>query len=252
MKAATRFAVYSSNLESSRLISEQMAQVHYIARRIHHRLPRTVALEDLVQSGILGLIDAMRKFDASKRVHLRSYAKFRIRGAILDSLRDLDWGPRDLRKKARQMDHVEGQLRARHGRAPTEPELAAGMGLSLPEFHRLVGDLRGLDVGSLHTQTDSDENGAAETPVCDPNPNPFELYVQEECCGKLALAMAELSPRERQILGLYYHDEKTMKEIGALLRVGESRVSQIHSAAMARLRVRMRQLLAVEKVPLAS
>src|SRR5271155_1383654 len=126
-----------------RLLNENLPEVRYIARRIHDRLPSHVPFEDLVHAGILGLIDAVDKFDPRKNVQLKSYARFRIRGAILDSLRQMDWSPRNLRRQARRIEDANRELAAELGRAPSEPELAARMGLALEEFQRLLGELRG-------------------------------------------------------------------------------------------------------------
>src|SRR5947208_10134194 len=138
--------------ERQRLLNENLPEVRYIARRIHDRLPSHVPFEDLVHAGILGLIDAVDKFDPHKNVQLKSYARFRIRGAILDSLRQMDWSPRNLRRQARRIEEINRELAAELGRAPSEPELAARIGLSLSEFQQLLGELRGLDLGSLQAQ----------------------------------------------------------------------------------------------------
>src|SRR5450755_3363239 len=127
--------------ERNRLLIEQLPQVKYIARRIHDRLPQSVSLDDLVHAGVIGLIDALNKYDPAKNVQLKSYAKFRIRGAILDSLRGLDWSPRDLRRKARQMEVAHRKLKLELGRAASETELAAEMGIELEEFYIFLRDL---------------------------------------------------------------------------------------------------------------
>lgn len=252
MKAARKAYEAASKFdpaERDRLLLEQLPQVRYIARRIHDRLPQHVALEDLVHAGVLGLIDALHKFDPSKHVQLKSYAKFRIRGAILDSLREMDWSPRELRKKGRIMEQAHRKLRAQLGRAATEPELAAEMGISLGEFQRLLGDLRGLDLGSL--QVESAESGREQEVVRyqpnGPEEDPFYLCLQSEMKELLARAIGELPQKERQVLALYYFEELTMKEVGSVLGVGESRVSQIHSAALVRLRSRTQELLQSQK-----
>ena len=217
----------------------QLPQVKYIARRIHERLPKHVPFDDLVHAGIVGLIDAMHKFDVSKNVRFSSYAKFRIRGAILDSLRDMDWSPRDLRRKARRLEDTTQKLQTELGRSASQPELAQAMAMTLEEFQHLLDDIRGLDVGSLQIEsleggrsTDLSENIAGPA-----NLGPLFVYMQEERKQLLANAIAQLPHREQQVLALYYQEELTMKEVGAVLGVGESRVSQIHSAAVARLRV---------------
>jgi RNA polymerase sigma factor (sigma-70 family) len=135
--------------EFEKIVLEQMPQVKYIARRIHEHLPQHVPFEDLVHAGIVGLIDALNKFDSDKNVKFGSYAKFRIRGAILDSLREMDWSPRDLRRKSRRIDTVMQKLQAELGRVVSGPELAKEMGLSLPELQHLLNEIRGLEIGSL-------------------------------------------------------------------------------------------------------
>src|SRR5438477_7371463 len=131
------------------VLMEQLPQVRYIARRIHERLPRHVPFEDLVHAGVVGLIDALHKFDQGKHVQFGSYAKFRIRGAILDSLREMDWSPRDLRRQSRRVEEAHNKLRAELGRNPTEPELAQELGIGLPELHKLLGEINALEIGSL-------------------------------------------------------------------------------------------------------
>jgi len=231
--------------DQERLLLEQLPQVRYIARRIHDRLPSHISYDDLVQAGILGLMEALHKYDPSKNVELKTYAKHRIQGAILDSLRDLDWSPRPLRKKARQLEQAHQRLRARFGRPATEPELAMELGLELRELQRLLGDLRGLDLGSLQDEfTESgQERESLAAPAQGPDQEPYVQCLQGELRELLSRAVSELQPRERQVLSLYYFEELTMKEVGAVLGVGEARVSQIHSAALVRLRARMRSML---------
>ena len=231
--------------ERNRLLLEHLPHVRYIARRIHDRLPQSVCLEDLVHAGVLGLIDALNKYDPTKNVQLKSYAKFRIRGAILDSLRGLDWSPRDLRRKARLMEDAHRQLKAKYGRAATEPELAKEMGMELEEFFIFLRDLRGLDLSSLQAEASEDGHatGVLAGHATGPEDDPFHICLQGEMKELLAEAIGELPEKERQVLALYYYEELTMKEIGQVLGVGESRVSQIHSAAMVRLRASLRDLM---------
>src|ERR1700683_4987188 len=135
--------------QREQLLLEHLPHVHHIARRIHFRLPPQVPLEDLVHAGILGLMDAVRKFDPNKNVRLKYYAEFRIRGAILDSLRQVDWSPRALRSQARRMEQAVLDCKGRLGRDPSETEIAAALEINLSQLQRLLFDLRGLDVGSL-------------------------------------------------------------------------------------------------------
>ena len=223
---------------SEELLLEQLPQVKYIACRIHERLPQHVPFDDLLHAGIVGLIDAMHKFDASKNVRFSSYAKFRIRGAILDSLREMDWSPRDLRRKARRLEATMQKLQTELGRSAGEPELAVAMGMTLEQFQHLLDEIRGLEVGSLQIESleDGRETDLGENLPGPANLDPLFLCLQGERKQMLADAIAQLPRREQQILALYYQEELTMKEVGAVLGVGESRVSQIHSVAVARLR----------------
>ncbi len=235
--------------ERERLLVEQLPQVKYIAKRIHDRLPPHVLLEDLVHAGILGLIEAIQRYDPARHVELKSYAKHRIHGAILDSLRDLDWSPRPLRRKARRVEEAQQRLRARLRYAPSESQLAEELGMGLDKFQHLLGELRGLDLRSLQSET-MEEGSGREThnnTQTEPPEDPFTLCLRSEMTGLLAKAVEELPERERQLLALYYHEELTMKEAGAVLGIGEARVSQLHSAAIVRLRARMSELLSVQK-----
>jgi RNA polymerase sigma factor FliA len=226
--------------ERERLLTENLPEVRYIARRIHDRLPSHIQFDDLVHAGILGLIDAVDKFDPGKNVQLKSYARFRIRGAILDSLRQLDWSPRNLRRQARRIEEAHRDLSAQLGHAPSEPELATHLGLDLEEFQQLLGELRGLDLGSLHGQYDDGTGEEQLSGVASRvEEDPFHLTLRSEMRAMLAHAIDELDEKERQVLALYYLEELTMKEVGMILNIGESRVSQIHTAALIRLRAQL-------------
>jgi len=240
-------------VERQRLLIENLPEVRYIARRIHDRLPSHVPFDDIVHAGILGLIDAVDKFDPSRNVQLKSYARFRIRGAILDSLRQMDWSPRNLRRQARRIEEANRELALDLGRAATEAEIAAKLGMQLSEFQRLLGDLRGLDLGSLQGPSD-DSTGEEQTAAIASRTeeDPFQLTFRAEMRVLLAQAIAELDEKEQQVLSLYYLEELTMKEVGVILDIGESRVSQIHTAALIRLRSRLRgQLNPDARVPVA-
>lgn len=240
MSAAQAYEQISepAGTSSEQLLLEQLPQVKYIARRIHERLPQHVPFDDLLHAGIVGLIDAMHKYDAGKNVRFASYAKFRIRGAILDSLRDMDWSPRDLRRKARRLESAMQKLQTELGRSASEPELAQAMGMTLEEFQHMLDEIRGLEIGSLQIESleDGRETDLSETIPGPSDQDPLSLYLKGERKQILANAIAALPEREQQVLALYYQEELTMKEVGAALGVGESRVSQIHSVAVARLR----------------
>lgn len=251
-----------SDADRERLLLEHLPQVQYVARRIHDRLPPQVLLEDLVHAGILGLMDAVRKYDPAKNVQLKHYAEFRIRGAILDSLRQVDWSPRALRRQARRLEQAISECKAKFGRDPTEPEIAAQLGVTLENLQHLLGDLRGLDIGSL--QADSSESGGEDSVLSrtsTPEEDPFHRTLRSEMAGLLEQAVGELPEREREVLALYHFEELTMKEVGAVLGIGESRVSQIHTTALLRLRARLNELLdrksqppaaAISRAPLGS
>jgi RNA polymerase sigma factor for flagellar operon FliA len=233
-------AADTADAERERAMIEQMPAVRWIARRIHERLPQHVDLEDLVSAGTLGLIDAFRKFNPERKVQFRSYAQFRIRGAILDSLRTLDWSPRELRRKGRSVEETVRRLTAQYGRAPSEPEMACEMGLELEEYQQLLGELKGLEIGTLHIEhaEDSGEEELAYIPNS-PEDDPLFQCLRGEMRQRLAAAIDALPERERLVVTLYYYEEMTMKEIGLALGVVESRVSQIHSSAVVHLRARL-------------
>jgi len=230
--------------QREKILLDHLPQVHHVARRIHGRLPQQVLLEDLVHAGILGLMDAVRKYDPSKNVQLKHYAEFRIRGAILDSLRLIDWGPRTLRRQARRLNQAIAESKARLGRDPSEAEIAAELQMSLESLQRLRGDLRGLDIGSLQAETD-EYGGEEKIPARagSEDEDPYHQALRSEIKTLLDRAIGELPDREREVLALYHFEELTMKEVGALLSIGESRVSQIHTSALLRLRSRLPQLL---------
>jgi RNA polymerase sigma factor for flagellar operon FliA len=190
-------------------------------------------------------MDAFTKFDPQKKVQFRSYAQFRIRGAILDSLRTLDWSPRDLRRKGRAAEEAVRILTARMGRSPSEAEIAAEMGLGLEEYQSLLGDLKGLEIGTLHLEhnEDSGDEEIAYIPGR-PEDDPLFCCLRGELKEKLTSAIEQLPERERLVMTLYYFEELTMREIGLGLGVVESRVSQIHASAVVRLRVALQELAA--------
>ena len=231
--------------EQERVLLEHLPIVRFLARRIHERLPQHVDIEDLVSAGVVGLMDAFAKFDPGKKVQFRSYAQFRIRGAILDSLRTLDWSPRELRRKGRAVEEAIRVLTARMGRAPGEAEVAAEMALGLDEYQQLLGDLKGLEIGTLHVERneDSGEEQLAYVPG-KPEEDPLFRCLRGELEERLTGAIANLPDRERLVMTLYFYDEMTMREIGLALGVVESRVSQVHGSAVVHLRAALKDLAA--------
>jgi len=229
--------------DQERVLLEHLPVVRYLARRIHERLPQHVDIEDLVSAGIVGLMDAFSKFDPNKKVQFRSYAQFRIRGAILDSLRTLDWSPRELRRKGRAVEEAIRVLMARLGRPPGEAEIAAEMELSLDDYQLLLGDLKGLEIGTLHQERneDSGEEELAYVPGR-PEEDPLFRCLRGELEERLTAAINNLPDRERLVMTLYYYEEMTMREIGLALGVVESRVSQVHASAVVHLRAALKDM----------
>lgn len=226
--------------DRDRLLMEHLASVRFIARKVHQTLPRHVELDDLVSAGMVGLMEACNRFDARRHVQFKSYAQFRIRGAILDWLRTLDWGPRELRRKARAIAETSRLLAQRLGRAPGEQEIAEAMEMELDELQQLMGELRSLELGSLNAEHSKDEDDEElEYVPASAEEDPLFLCLAAESRQRLVDAIEELPEKERLVLTLYYYEELTMREIGLTLGVVESRVSQIHSGAVRRLRSAM-------------
>jgi RNA polymerase sigma factor for flagellar operon FliA len=219
---------------------EHLPIVRFIARRIHDRLPQHVPVEDLYSAGVLGLLDAFGRFDPSKQVQFRTYAQYRIRGAILDSLRTLDWSPRELRRKARAIEQAIQMLTAQFRRSPTDDEIAQKLNIPLAAYQQLLGELKGLEIGSLHSErpADAEEEELIYLPGRLED-DPLFRYLDSEMRELLTKAINELPERERLVMTLYYYEETAMKEIGLILGVVESRVSQIHASAVLHLRARL-------------
>jgi len=221
-------------------MAEHLPIVRFIARRVHERLPRNVPIDDLYSAGVLGLLDAFSKFDPSRQVKFCSYAQFRIRGAILDSLRTLDWSPRELRRKGWAVEQAIQALTVQFHRSPTDIEIAQKLNIPLAAYQQLLGELKGLEIGSLHAERseDSDEEEGEFIPGR-PEDDPLFRYLNGEMRQRLTTAINDLPERERLVLTLYYYEDTSMKEIGLILGVVISRVSQIHASAVLHLRARL-------------
>ena len=226
--------------EQEQLMIEHLSIVRFIARRIHERLPQHVPIEDLHSAGAVGLLDTFSKFDPSKQVQFRSYAQFRIRGAILDSLRTLDWSPRELRRKGRAIEQAIQTLTAQFGRSPSDLEIAHELHIDLASYQQLLGELKGLEIGTPHSER-SEDSGEEELVYLPnrPEDDPLFRYLHAEMRERLTKAISDLPERERLVMTLYYYEETTMKEIGLILGVVESRISQIHASAVLHLRARL-------------
>ncbi len=224
---------------SDDLVMQELSQVYYIASRIRERLPQHVDLEDLVNAGVLGLLEASRTFDSSKNAQFKTFAKFRIRGAILDSLREADWGSRLMRRRGREIADATSRLESRLGRKPAEAEIAAEMHVDIDYLRKIVAQLDTLHITGqqvVRSQDGSEAIDLIESAPSRDDPDPFDLCLRGEMKSHLAEAIGKLSEREQLILSLYYREELTMKEISKVVGVALSRVSQIKDAALGKLR----------------
>lgn len=223
-------------------VMSQLPEVQYIARRIHRQLPTVVPLEDLIHSGVLGLLEATQKYDSTINVQFKTYAQFRIRGAILDGLRELDHASRRMRKKSRNLDAAAEKLSLRLGRRATEEEIAHELGLDLAALRKLATTLHSLepvDRQSIGGKDHMEGLDLIESAPAKPEDGPFAQYLRSEMRQHLAQALSALPQREKQILVLYYFEQHTMQEIASILGVNNSRISQMHCAAIAKLRVHL-------------
>jgi RNA polymerase sigma factor for flagellar operon FliA len=227
----------TQSADRERLIMEHLPQVRLIARRIHEKVPESVSLEDLVSTGIVGLITAIDNFDAAHNVKLKTYAEYKIRGAILDSLRELDWAPRQKRKKAKQIEAAIAQAEQKLRRVPCEAEIAEELGLSLAEYHEWLVEVRGVNLGALEYANGNAEPCDMLQFISDNEDNwPSRLLERAELEKLLAQAIDKMPYVERTVLSLYYHEELTLREIAKVMDLHESRVSQLKSQAILRLR----------------
>ncbi len=223
--------------EREKTILEHLPQVRLIARRIHERLPESVSLDDLVSTGIVGLISAIDNFDPEHNVKLKTYAEYKIRGAILDSLRGLDWAPRQQRKKSKQIEAAIAAIEQRVHRAPTEEEIARELSLTMEEYREWLVDVRGLNLGRLEGNSPDEEGRDLLRFISNDEESwPNRLLERRELERLLASAIEKMPNVERTILSLYYHKELTLREIAKVVRLHESRVSQLKSQAILRLR----------------
>jgi RNA polymerase sigma factor for flagellar operon FliA len=218
-----------------RVVMEHLPLVKAIAVRVHESLPVHVELDDLVHAGILGLFDAATKYNPDKKVIFSSYAKHRIKGAILDSLRQLDWASRDLRRRHKQVEQVTRDLCATLQRNPTEDEVAERLGVDVARWRQMALDLRNVGLVSASSRAPENEDLPAPDFPSKPETQPDSMCAREELREKLDLALGALPERYKKVVLLYYTNEMTMKEIGGLLGINESRVSQIHKSALEKM-----------------
>jgi len=219
------------------LILEHLPQVKLIARRIHERLPGSVSLEDLISTGVVGLIAAIDRYDARHAVKLKTYAEYKIRGAILDSLRGLDWAPRQQRRRAKLIEAAIAALEQEHHRMPAEDEIAARLELTIEEYQDWLSEARGLTLGSLENAGTEEEGCDLLRYLADSDEHwPSQIVERAELERLLAQAIEKMPVVEKTVLSLYYFEEMTLREIAKIVDLHESRISQLKSQAILRLR----------------
>ncbi|MCW5963003.1 MAG: FliA/WhiG family RNA polymerase sigma factor [Bryobacterales bacterium] len=230
------------------LILEHLPQVRLIARKIHERLPESISVEDLVSAGVLGLISAIDCFDPKHNVKLKTYAEYKIRGAILDSLRDLDWAPRQRRRLAKQIEAAITRLEQKLQGVPGDDAIAEEMGVDLDTYHQYLVSTQGLTLGSLEYAGREDDGRELISFLADEDsPLPSEALEQRELERLLAESVRHLPKMERTILGMYYQEELTLREIARIVNLHESRISQLKTQAILRLRASLARAWPMER-----
>ena len=247
-QAAEEIEITTENREE--VIKRYSPMIKYVANRIAMRLPPHIEVDDLISVGVLGLMDAISKYDSSRGAKFKTYAEFRVRGAILDELRAMDWVPRSIRQKASNVDKVVQALQAKLSRSPEDEEVAKEMGITLDQFHDTLNETKSIPIFSLEDLGIAKESGEQQSLLdclagkADADPQTqIRLIELKEIIAKAIDALPE---KERLMVSLYYYEELTMKEIGAVLEITESRVSQIHSKAVYRLRTKLKAIIAEE------
>ncbi|MBC85713.1 MAG: FliA/WhiG family RNA polymerase sigma factor [Bdellovibrionaceae bacterium] len=228
--------------QKDRLIMEYAPLIKFIAQKIAIRLPSNIELDDLISSGVIGLMDAIEKYDPSRDNKFKTYAEFRIRGSILDELRAQDWVPRSVRDKAKLLDRTTVKLESELGRTPTDEEIASKLKVSMEEFHDLVNQVRPVSILSIDdstTYSNMDKKSIMNLLEGTKLNNPLIQLNIKSVKGIVASSIEELPERQRLVLSLYYYEDLNLKEIGKILRVTESRVSQLHAQAITRLRAKL-------------
>jgi RNA polymerase sigma factor for flagellar operon FliA len=231
------------NREQEELILKLRVLVKRVAFELREHLPAHVELDDLVSAGNLGLIDAVRRFEAGKQVKIETFARYRIRGAMLDSLRGEDPASRDMRKKNKQAEQVFQKLAASLGRTPTDAEMAEALHVSLDKWYGAVNQMQSMGMEWLRPMLMNEEYPGGEESLRDEHENQFDLCYRREKRDLLDRALKQISDRERRILSLYYEHDFTMQQIAEELGVDESRISQIHATLLGRLKKSVRSML---------
>ncbi len=234
--------------DRDRAVMEHSDLVKYIAFRLISRLPDHIAVEDLISAGVLGLIDAIEKYDSGQGIPFEYYAKIRIKGAMLDEIRSMDWVPRSLRQKSNVLEKACVNLEQRLGRDPTDEEIAREMNVGMDEFHKLLDEIKGISFLPENIHDVVRENRESHM-LSSASEELFDSAYREEIRKHLGEAITGLAEKEQLVLSLYYYEELTMKEIGATLGYTESRISQIHTKAMLKLKTRLSRKLKADDLP---
>lgn len=238
MNGVSMYNQYRPELSQTSLVEEHAGLVKRIAYHLIARLPHTVEVDDLIQAGMLGLLDAAQQYNADQGASFETYAGIRIRGAMLDEIRRNDWAPRSVHRKAREIAETLHQLEQQLGRPPQDQEVATAMDMTLDDYHQQLHDAAGHQVFSLDELNDHQDS------LTDRDADPDTALHDGSFRQSLAAAIDQLPERERLMMSLYYNDELNLKEIGQVLGVSESRVSQIHSQTVLRLRGKLQDWLA--------
>ncbi|MFZ5487053.1 MAG: RNA polymerase sigma factor FliA [Burkholderiaceae bacterium] len=225
------------------MLHQHVPLVRRIAHHMIAKLPPNVELDDLIQVGMIGLADALSRFEAGQGVQFETFATQRIRGAMLDELRESDWMSRSARKSQKDIENAVRRLEQKLGRSPKESEIAAEMGMPLPEYQSLLGKVRGTQLVYLEDMGhgSEEEDAFLDRHVADGGADPLHILRDQRLRKALVQAIESLPEREQYVMGMYYEHDMNLKEIAAVLGVTESRVCQLHSQAIARLRSKMRQ-----------
>ncbi len=235
-------ATGTSEIDKEQFIIEFTPLVKRIAYHMLTRLPASVQVDDLIQAGMIGLLDAVSRYEGSYGRQFESYAAQRIRGSILDELREADWLPRSIRKKMRSIETAVSLLEQRNGCPPSEQELAKELNMTLDEYHETLQSARGAQLIYYEDFQQDDEEPFLDRLCSDSESDPLNALLDDNFRTQLIAAIDNLPPREKQVMGMHYEQEMNLREIGEVLGVSESRVCQLHTQAIARLRSRMRNI----------
>lgn len=228
--------------DKNHLLTEHMPLVKRLAHQMKAKLPASVEVDDLVQAGMIGLLDAIQRYEENHGAQFETYAVLRIRGAMLDELRSSDWMPRSTRQNMRKVEQAMATLQQQLGRPPSESEIAKSLKLSLADYQEMLGDSGGHQLVYYEDFHDEDGNDSWLDRYAVDEDDPLRALLETDFRQAVIDAIDNLPPREKILMGLYYEEELNLKEIGAVMGVSESRVSQLHSQAVGRLRTYLREL----------